>query len=101
VTSLFDSSGGSGADVFFEQPLGGSICFGGSSATLPGSKGLSFRGELGVTLDRGEADAEQASGLGFRCPTLLYGLNYFLAQVFRISFHVSMIDHRPGLQRCS
>jgi len=37
---------------------------------------------LGVTLDRGEADGEQAGGLRLRCPALVDGLNYFLAQVF-------------------
>jgi hypothetical protein len=42
-------------------------------------KGLSFRDELGVTLERGETDEEEASGLGLRSPALLDGLNYSLA----------------------
>jgi hypothetical protein len=46
---------------------------------LPWGKGLSFRGELGVTLERGETDGEEASGLGLRSPALLDGLNYSLA----------------------
>jgi hypothetical protein len=35
-----------------------------------------------VTLERGEADTEEAGGLGLRGAVLLYGLDYFLAQVF-------------------
>ena len=49
---------------------------------LPWGKGHSFKGELVVTLERGETDGEEASGLGLRIPVLLDGLNYSLAYDF-------------------
>jgi hypothetical protein len=58
------------------------VCYGGSATSLSGGKGLSFSGECGVTLDRGEANAEEAGGLGLGGAALLYGLDYFLAQIF-------------------
>jgi hypothetical protein len=48
-------------------------------ASLPGGKRLSFGGEPGITLDRGEADAELAGGLGLGGTALLDCLYYLLA----------------------
>ncbi len=66
------------AYVFFEKLLGRLVGFGGSSTSLAGGEGLSPAGEPGVALDRGEADAEEAGGLGLGHSTL-DGLNYLLA----------------------
>src|SRR5215212_3697005 len=55
------------------------VRYGGPSASLPWGKRLPSVGEFGVTLDRGEADGEQAGGLGLGRATLLDSLDYFLA----------------------
>jgi hypothetical protein len=47
-----------------------------------GCKSLSSAGKSGVTLEVGEADIEEAGGLGLGGAVLLYGLDYFLAQLF-------------------
>ena len=50
-----------------------SSAMGGLPPPYSGSKGFSFRGEFGVALDRGEAYAEEASGLRLGCTAPLYG----------------------------
>jgi hypothetical protein len=64
ATPLFDGGGGPGAYVLLEELPGGVVCYGGSSASFPGGKGLSLTSDSCVALDdRREADAEQAGGL--------------------------------------
>ena len=62
----------------FEEPLCGLVCYGRSSTTLSGGKGLSLASESGVALDRGEADAEEAGSLGLGHDALVDGLDFFL-----------------------
>src|SRR5215210_7774963 len=80
--------------VLFEEPLCSLVGFRGSSTSLPGGKGLPLVGKPDVALDRGEADVEEAGGLGLGDATLLDSLDYLLAQVFGVGFHHSMIA--PG-----
>ena len=63
----------------------------GASTSLPGGKGLSLVGKPDVALDRGEADAEEPSGLGVGHSALVDSLDYLLAEVFGVSLHPSTI----------
>ena len=74
--------------------FGSLVGYGGSATSLPGGKTFSLAGESGVALDGGEADAEEAGGLGLG-PSTLDGLNSLLRQLFRIDSHSPMIGHRP------
>ena len=65
--------------VLLEELPRSVIRLGGSSASLPGGKGLSSRSESGVALDRGEDDGEQAGGLGLGRAVLLDRLDYLLS----------------------
>jgi hypothetical protein len=79
VASLFDGGGGSCAYILLQELSCELVCFGRSSASLPGGKGLSSRSESDVALDRGEADGEQAGGLGLGCAALLDCFDYLLS----------------------
>jgi hypothetical protein len=73
VAPFFDGSGGSDAYIVVKKLARSVVCYGGLPPPYSGSKGFSFRGEFGVALDRGEADAEEASGLRLGCTAPLYG----------------------------
>ncbi len=93
ATSLAD--GGSWALLYipFEKELGFLVYLAGSSGALFGCEGLSLSGAPSVSLDRGEAHVESASGLSFG-HTPLYSGDYLLAQIFGIGSHASMIAYR-------
>jgi hypothetical protein len=79
MASVFDASGGSIEYMVLKELPRSVVCYGGSSTPLPGTESLSSRGEPGVALDRGEAYAEEASGLGLGGAALLDGLDYLQA----------------------
>lgn len=91
-TSVGDGGRGALSYVLLEKPLFILAHLRRSPRAFSRFEGLSPLGDPGVALHRGEAHIEQSSGLGFG-DIAFEGLNYLLAQIFGIGFHVSMIAH--------
>jgi hypothetical protein len=93
--SLADGGGGVLLHVLLEQDRGFPVDLAGTTGALPGHEGIPPKGGPGVTLGRGEAHVEEASGLGFGHVTF-YGGDYLLAEVFGVGSHHAMVAYRSS-----
>jgi hypothetical protein len=90
---LADGGGGVLLHVLLEQDRGFPVDLAGTTGALLGHEGVPPKGGPGVTLGRGEAHVEEASGLGFGHVTF-YGGDYLLAEVFGVGSHHAMVAYR-------
>src|SRR3712207_663651 len=64
--------------------------------SLPRGQRTPLAHRLHVTLDRGEANPENASDLALVHAAPLHGLDYLPSEIFRISVHHPMMSHGPS-----